>query len=346
MWPNACHSHITRPVLTSISCMIESLTTPWASRPCSSRLTRDRVRRRRSRRCPAASAETRAGRRGSRCRPPRARSAGRRCCRSHPRPGRIRARGPAPATRSARSPRRRSGAEVRRRRRRLGSGVEPDEVAGLVDDHRPRGAAPLIGSEEEVPGRRAGLRGGRDPHRSTASAPAPRGSAGRRRRCPDGCGNSAWATGAWKATVKWVWTSAAARRRSLTRALTVTCSPGRTAVRRQEALAGAGRVGLERAVVAARAEPTTLTRVTFVPGPPRKLICVRGEASPFPGNGDTMTGWRRPADVGGADHPGAVGDGCSSARGQVPAGGDQCSASAGPRSGTGRRRHAHRAGPH
>ena len=40
-----------------------------------------------------------------------------------------------------------------------GHRVEPDQVPGLVDDHRPRGADALVGSEEEVPG--GGVRGRR-----------------------------------------------------------------------------------------------------------------------------------------------------------------------------------------
>src|SRR5690242_11294257 len=37
-------------------------------------------------------------------------------------------------------------------------------------------------------------------------------------------------------------------------------------------------------------EPLTTTPETVVPGPPRKLICVLGEASGVPGCGETATG--------------------------------------------------------
>ena len=37
-------------------------------------------------------------------------------------------------------------------------------------------------------------------------------------------------------------------------------------------------------------EPATLTFATVVPAPPRKLICVVGDASGVPGSGETVTG--------------------------------------------------------
>ena len=44
-------------------------------------------------------------------------------------------------------------------------GVEPDQVAGLIDDHLSRRARALIGRQEEIAGRRAGARRRRDRHR-------------------------------------------------------------------------------------------------------------------------------------------------------------------------------------
>ena len=42
--------------------------------------------------------------------------------------------------------------------------VKPDEPAALIGDHRPRRTTPLVGSQEEVARRRAGLRRRRDRH--------------------------------------------------------------------------------------------------------------------------------------------------------------------------------------
>ena len=43
--------------------------------------------------------------------------------------------------------------------------VKPDEVAALIDDHRPGRALPLVGGEEQIAGRRAGFGGRGDPQR-------------------------------------------------------------------------------------------------------------------------------------------------------------------------------------
>ena len=73
--------------------------------------------------------------------------------------------------------------------------------------------------------------------------------------------------------------------------VTVTRSPGDERMRRQEALAGAGRVGAQHARVhaAARADDAHVATRSS-PAAPRKLIWVLGEASGVPGSGETATG--------------------------------------------------------
>ena len=103
MCPSACHSHITRPVLTSISWITESVSTPSASPWYARQVHLDRVERvdpggafGRQPEFVQVGVVAVAG-------ADRRDAAGRRCCRSRLRPGRSRPRGCVPATRSARA---------------------------------------------------------------------------------------------------------------------------------------------------------------------------------------------------------------------------------------------------
>src|SRR5437879_336175 len=113
------------------------------------------------------------------------------------------------------------------------------------------------------------------------------------RGSPPATGNSAWLTAAARAIVKLVLarrSTPPAPAPARTRACTRTSSPARN-----------GRLGMKLSPVPveyARStppcgpllDPATCTAETRVPGAPRKLIWVFGEASGVPGSGDSASG--------------------------------------------------------
>ena len=184
MFPSACHSHITSPVLTSICWITESVRTPFERPVPRGEVHAGSGRTRRSTRCRPARGGSRAGRRGSRCPPARGRSAGSSSWRSRIRPGRSRPRGSAPATRSAPAGRRTATTWKLVADSPAGTRFEPDQVAFLVGDHRPRACpCPGRGRGTGRPARHPAWRACRSaPWRASGTAPSD--SAGPRPRCP------------------------------------------------------------------------------------------------------------------------------------------------------------------
>ncbi len=103
-------------------------------------------------------------------------------------------------------------------------------------------------------------------------------------------GNCTWLGEYWWATVKLVVTGPVAGP-AVTRARTVTCSPavnGRLGMKLSPVPVEYGR---STPVCLPLREPVTATEEIVVPLPPRKLICVAGDASGVPGCGETATGF-------------------------------------------------------
>ncbi len=79
-------------------------------------------------------------------------------------------------------------------------------------------------------------------------------------------------------------------------------------------------------------EPTTLTFATVVPAPPRKLICVVGEASGVPGSGETVTGLAAAAAID-ASSPSAIDAGVALPPQELSATASSAAASSPPKAG-------------